>query len=272
MSGTKTLLAGSVLAAVTVAGAAGCSGGHGSSSSGARTDTAPKTAATASPNAGLSGPRLRAAFASAVAAGTAVHVAGTVAQGASPFSMDLNLNKNGSSEGSVAQSGATVPIKVTGGITYVQLTPQFLKLQAASDPSITPSVISTIQNKWVSSKSPVGQSLASGLGALTGYTSFLGTIENAGAASGSTAPSASASGSGGPLDLSELTPAGTTTYQGKTVAVYRGKDGSTAFFAASGPAYLEKVAASGADAGTLTFTWNKPVSVTAPQSSDIFTG
>lgn len=271
MSRTKTLLAGSVLALATAAGAAGCADGTDSTTT-ARTDTGSGVARSAAPNAGLTGTQLHAAFQNAVATGTAVHVKGSVAQGSSPFSMDLNLDKNGSSEGSVTQSGATVPIKVVDKVTYIQLTPQFLKLEAASDPSITPSVISAVQNKWVTSRTSVGQSLASGLGNLTGYTSFLGTIENAGSSSASPAPSASPSGSGGPFDLKRLTPAGTTTFNGMTVAVYKASDGSSAFFAASGPAYLEKVTASGPNAATLTFTWNKPVTVTAPPSSDIFTG
>lgn len=275
----KTLLAGAALAVVTVAGAAGCSSDGGAAPGGGPAGADAATAAH--PNAGLSGPRLRSAFASAVTTGTAVHVAGSVAQGSSPFSLNLNLNKNGETEGEVAQSGATVPVRVVGGVTYIQLTPQFLKLEASSDPAITPSVISEIQNKWVSSRSPVGQSLASGLGSLTNYNSFLGSIASEGASpsasasakpSASATPSATASGSAGPLDLSSLTPAGTTTLNGQTVAVYRGADGSTAFFAASGPAYLEKVVAKGSDAGTLTFTWNQPATVSAPPSSDIFNG
>lgn len=281
MSRTKALFAGSALAAATMAAtagmAAGCSSGHGSSSGGGTgsTGTPANSAAASAPNAGLSGPRLQSAFKAAVAAGTAVHVVGSVAQSGSTFSLDMNLDKNGSTEGTITQSGATIPIKVVDGVTYIQLTPQFLKQEAAVDPAITPSVINAIQNKWVSSKSAIGESLASGLAGLTGYESFLATIENGGASPSASASgpaaSASASGSGG-LDLATLTPAGTTTYNGKTVAVYKGADGTTAYFAASGPAYLEKVTATGAEPGTLTFTWNQPVTVTAPPPSEIFSG
>lgn len=185
--------------------------------------------------------------------------------------MDLNLNKDGSNSGSVSQGTATVPVKVVNGVTYVQLTPTLLKQEAATDPSVTAGVINLIQNKWVSSQSSIGQSIASSFNGLTSYDAFLATIENGGA-SASAAASATGSASSAPLTLVDLTPAGTTSYNGGTVAVYKSSDGSTAYFAASGPAYLEKVTAAGSTSGTITFTWNQPVTVTAPPSSDIFSG
>ena len=257
-----SLLAAPALAAAVAAGLAGCSSGSGSSA----------TSTTAAfPNAGLSGSELLTAFKSAVASGTAVHVVGSIDQSGTPISLNLNLNKNGSSSGSVSQGSATVPIEVVNGATYIQLTPALLKEEATSDPSITASVVNLIQNKWVSSQSTIGQSISSSFDGLTNYDAFLGSIETGGASS-SAADTSSGSAGSGPVTLADVTAAGTTSYNGNTVAVYKSSDGSTAYFAASGPAYLEKVTASGSTSGTITFTWNQPVTVTAPPSSDIFTG
>ena len=262
MSRMTSLLAVPALAAAVAAGLAGCSSGSGS----------PATASsTAFPNAGLSGSQLLTAFKSAVASGTAVHVVGSIDQSGTPISLDLNLNKGGSSSGTVSQGAATVPIKVVDGVTYIQLTPALLKQEAASDPSVTAGVISLIENKWVSSQSSIGQSISSSFDGLTSYDAFLASIEN-GAASASATVAATGSASSAPVTLGDVTPAGTTSYNGGTVAVYKSSDGSVAYFAASGPAYLEKVTATGSTSGTITFTWNQPVAVTAPSSSDIFSG
>jgi len=257
-----SLLAASAIAAVAAASLAGCSSGS----------APPATSSSAVyPNAGLSGSQLLTAFKSAVASGTAVHVVGSISESGTPTSLDLNLDKDGSSAGTVSQAGASVPVKVVGGVTYVQLTPTLLKQEAASDPSITAGVISLIQNKWVSSQSSIGQSISSSFGGLTSYDTFTASIESGGASASASAV-ASGSASAAPVTLVDLTPAGTTAYNGSTAAVYKSSDGSTAYFAASGPAYLEKVTATGTDTGTITFTWNQPVTVTAPPSSEIFTG
>ena len=292
MSRTMRLLTGSALAAAVTAvaaGVGGCSSGPaaraGSPASAAPT-AAPTavptieptaTAGAAFPNAGLSSARLQAAFKAAVAAGTAAHVVGSVAQNGARFSVDLHLNKDGSTEGSIAQGGVSVPIKAVGGITYVQLTPAFLRRLAAEDPSAASGVIGAVQDKWVTSQSPVGRSLAGGLSSLTSYGAFMATIENGGPSGSASAPAGSATPSAGfpsagALQLSGLTADGTTTYRGGPVAVYRGADGSTAYFAPTGPAYLEKATAGGTDGGTVSLTWNQPVPVTAPPSADIVNG
>jgi len=281
-----TRLAASALAAATAAALAGCAGDAAASAAPAATPaaTAPNTAF---PNAGLSGPQLLAAFKSAAAAGTAVHVVGSFEQQGAPYKVDLQLAKNGATTGSVSQAGATVPIRVVDGVAYIQLTPSFLKLEAAGDPAITPEVINQLQNKWVSSKTSFGKALASGFDGLLNYESFMATLATGGKATSTpspgtpppgtasptspTSPTSPASPSSSPaVDLTDLTAAGTTTYNGETVAVYKSSNGSVAYFAPSGPAYLKKVVAKGAQPGTVTFTWNQPVSVTAPPSPEIF--
>jgi hypothetical protein len=262
MSRMTSLLAVPAVAAAVAAGLAGCSSGSAS----------PATASsTAFPNAGLSGSQLLTAFKSAVASGTAVHVVGSIDQSGTPISLNLNLDKNGTSAGSVSQGAATVPLKVVNGVTYIQLTPTLLKQEAATDPAVTAGVISLIQNKWVSSQSSIGQSISSSFDPFTSYDTFLASIES-GSASTSATDTASGSASSAPVTLGDLTAAGTASYNGGTVAVYKSSDGSTAYFAASGPAYLEKVTATGSTSGTITFTWNQPVTVTPPSASDIFSG
>lgn len=260
---TTNLLAAALLAAVTAAGAAGCS----SSSPAPSTATSGPTSAPTS-NVGLSGAQLQSAFKSAAAGASSVHVVGAFTQNGSPYTLDLNLNRNGTTSGSISQAGAAIPVRVVNGVTYIQLTPEFLKLQAQSDPSITAAVISLMQNKWISSQSSIGQDFASSLGGLTDYNSFISTLLNGGT-SGSASGSASASSSP-PVSLSDLTADGTAQYNGQTVAVYKSSDGSVAYFAATGPALPERVTAKGSEPGTITFTWNQPVTVTAPQPSEIF--
>lgn len=288
---TKNLLTATALTVAAATGMAGCA-----------SSTAPTSASTAAPsssgtskvnaNVGLTGPQLQAAFKAAAAKANAVHVVGAFNESGTPYALDLNLNKNGATSGSISQNGASIPLRVVNNVTYIQLTPEFLKQEAKSDPSLTPGVISLIQNKWVSSQSAMGQQLSADFDGLINYDSFMKTIENGASPSPSASGSSSASGmpsmssmsssasssasaspstsSSPAVSLADLTADGTATYNGKTVAVYKSPNGSIAYFDASGPAYLDKVISKGADAGTITFTWNKPVTVVAPQPSEIF--
>ena len=78
------------------------------------------------------------------------------------------------------------------------------------------------------------------------------------------------SGSG---DLTGPSAAGTTTYNGQIVAVYKDDDGTEAYFAADGPAYLLAIVDSSSSGGGVpTFVWNRPTTVTAPPASQIYTG
>ena len=233
--------------------------------------------ASAYPNAGLPGPQLQAAFKSAAAAGTAVHVKAAFKESGKPDTVDMTLDKNGQAQGTVTQNGAAIPIKKVNGVTYVQLTTAFLTQEAKADASITPDVIKAIENKWVSSQSAIGQSIASNFAGLTDYTAFTTALASGGTASPSVSLATSGTASASPsnsagVTLSNLTAEGTAELNGQPVAVYKNSNGTTAYFAASGPAYLEKAVATGAESGVATFTWNQPVTVTAPSASDIFSG
>lgn len=258
---TKALIALPALAALGVLGLAGCS----------------SSAAPATSNVGLSDTKLLAAFKAAVASGTAVHVSGALSSSGSSTTLDLQLNKDGSASGQIGEAGATIPVRVVNGVTYTELTAAFLNLMAASDKSITAAEISTMQNQWVSSSdSTLGQSLASSFSGLVSYDTFTSTMEKGNSASSASASasaaasasaSASSTASSGGVDLTKMTADGTTTYNGATVAVYKDADGSTAYFAASGPAYLLKATSTGSDGGTMTFTWNQPTTVVAPSAA-----
>lgn len=269
MSRTTSLIAATTLAAAVSAGVA----------AGSSHLASPSAPSSAAPNAGLSGTQIQAAFKAAVAKGTAVHVKGAFKQTGQTYSLDVNMDKNGQAEGQVTQNGAVLPVKKVDGITYVQLTPSFLKQEAATDPSLTPDVIKTVQNKWVSSQTSVGKTLASSFGDLTDYNAFTSTLAGGGATatpslSTPTPGSASASpSSSSGIQLTNLTAAGTASVNGQNMAVYKNTvAGTTAYFAAGGPAYLEKLTTSGVETGAADFVWNKPVSVTPPPASEVFTG
>lgn len=268
MSRTTSLIAASTLAAAVTAGVAAGSSHYASPS-------APSGAAS---NAGLSGAQMQSAFKAAIAKGTAVHVKGAFKQTGQTYSLDVNLDKNGQAQGEVTQNGAVLPVKKVGGITYVQLTPSFLKQEAATDPSLTPDVINSVQNKWVSSQTTVGKTLADSFGDLTDYNAFTAMLAGGNAtappppSSGIATATASPSSTSG-IQLSNLTAVGTVSMNGQSLAAYKNAaEGTTAYFAASGPAYLEKLTTSGIETGAADFVWNRPVTVTAPPSSEIFTG
>ncbi len=118
------------LAALGALGLAGCS----------------SSAAPATSNVGLPNAKLLAAFKTAVAAGTGVHVSGSISSSGSCSTLDLQLNKDGSASGEIGESGATIPVKVVNKVTYTELTAAFLKLLAASGSSITAAEINALQN------------------------------------------------------------------------------------------------------------------------------
>lgn len=269
MSRTTSLIAASTLAVAVSAGSSHY--------------TSPSPAdSSAAPNAGLSGTQMQSAFKAAVAKGTAVHVKGAFKQTGQTYSLDVNLDKNGQAQGEVTQNGAVLPVKKVNGITYVQLTPSFLKQEAATDPSLSPDVIKSVQNKWVSSQTSVGKTLASSFGDLTDYNAFTSSLAGGSATTMPATPSTSASGAGtataspsssSGIQLTNLVAAGTANVNGQTLAVYKNAAaGTTAYFAAAGPAYLEKLTANGVETGAADFVWNKPVNVTPPPASEIFTG
>jgi hypothetical protein len=245
-------------AALAVAALAGCSSSAktgAAAATGSATPAASSVTSQAATNAGLTDAALLTAFKKATAQATAVHVSGSAKAGGTTITLDLQLNKTGNTaSGTVDAGGTTVPFISVGGVTYIQFTDSVLKMSGASSNAAAAALL---KNKWVSSKSSAGSSIASSFAGFASYDAFI---------SGMTSDS-------GSMAVGNSTPIGTATYKGQTVAVYKGSDGSEASFAASGPAYLLQIASTNStNSGTLTFTWNQPTTITAPPASQTYTG
>lgn len=240
------------LSAATVLGLLAVAGCSSSANTGSPATSAAASSAGAQ-NAGLTDQQLLTAFKAAAAQATAVRLKGTMKSGTDQVSLDLQLNKqDNSASGTITSNGATIPIISVGGTTYVKMTDSVLKMAG----SIPPSVAAALKDKWVSSKSAIGGSMTSSLSEFDSYDGFINGITSSsdGMIGGTTA-------------------AGTTTYNGQPAAVYKNTDGSVAYFAASGPAYLLEVQSAASTAsGSLVFTWNQPTTVTAPPASQIYSG
>lgn len=212
------------------------------------------SAASGPSNAGLSQTQLLARFKTALASATAIHFKGTMSESGSSTSMDLQINKDGSAEGTIISGGVTIPMIVTGGVDYIQATPSLvseIKSEAGSDAALVSEIMT---GKWISSKSAIGSSMTSSFSSLTDFNSMTTQL---------------ASG-----DSDKFTYLGTSTVNGQQVAQY--KDVSTD---SSGPtdSVLDiplnglalPIEESGGSQGTVVFTWNQPTTVTAPAAADI---
>ena len=239
------------VAALALAALVGCSSSNAGASASATNSAAGGSSATGS-NAGLSDSALRAAFKTAVTGATAMHVTGSLAQQGQTISLDLALNKDDTSQGSIALGNAQMPIKAVGGVVYIQLSPSFIQF-IATQQKVSATTLAPFANKWISSKSASGKSLADGFAQFLTFSAVATNFDNNSGSDPATA-------------------AGTKTLNGQSVAYYTTKKGSKLYFAASGPAYLLREDDSGTDGtSTLTITWNQPTTVTAPPASDLVT-
>ncbi len=206
----RQIVALSTAAALGLVAVTGCSSSAKTgtaAATGSATPAASTASAATASNAGLAEAALLTAFKAAVAQGTAVHVKGSVNSSGDHVTLDLQLNKQGASaSGTIGASGTTIPIIAVGGVDYFQFTPGVLKLSGADS---QPAVAALLKDKWVSSKSTIGSSMATGFSGFASYDAFLTGITS--------------SGSGG---LSGTTSMGTTTYAGQTVAAYKASDGT----------------------------------------------
>ena len=231
-----------------------------SSSSG----TSTSTVAGAS-NANLTQAQLLARFTTALATATALHIKGGTTGGSSPFSMDMQINKDGSAQGTIVSTGMTMPLIVVGGVTYVQVTSSLssiIKDDAGSDAA---AVSKLVVGKWISSKSSIGASLTQGMDGMTDFSQMTKQL---------------ASGSGDTFSYLD-----TATVNGEQVAQYKdvttgssltgtgtasaGATTSTLDVPLTGAAL--PVEETGSSEGTVTFTWNVPQKVAAPDPSEVIT-
>jgi len=220
----------------------------------ATTATVVSSTASGPSNAGLSQAQLLARFKTALASATAVHFKGTMSESGSSTTMDLQINKDGSADGTIISGGVTIPMIVTGGVDYIQATPSLvseIKSEAGSDAALVSEIMT---GKWISSKSAIGSSMTSSFSSLTDFSSMTSQL---------------ASGSG-----DKFTAMGTSTLNGQQVAQYKdvstddsGPTDSVLDIPLNGLALpIEETAGS---QGTMVFTWNQPTTVTAPAAADI---
>jgi hypothetical protein len=246
------------LAGVGLAALAACSssGSSPAASAGSASGSASPTAATstaAASNVGLSDSALRAAFAAAAKGATAVHMKGTVTTNGQTVTVDVQLNKNDTSEGTLMLGTALLPVKSTGGVYYLEFTPSFIQYMSKQEGS-NPAAAAMLSGKWVSSNSAMGKSLASSFSQFMSYSSMIQQVTDN-------------------SDGDTVTAAGTGTLNGQSVAVYNSAKGSKLYFAASGPAYfLEQIIGGSDGSGTIVYTWNQPTTVTPPPASQIYNG
>ncbi len=241
-------------AALSLTALAACSSSAGAPNTAptrSATSTATAAATAGAQNAGLTDSALLAAFKKAADNATAVHLKGTMKDGPDTIALDLQLNRTpNTAQGTIVAQGATIPIISVGGVDYFQFTDSVIKMAGAD------AVAPLIKDKWVSSGTQIGKGMDSGLRSLVSYDEFIGGITSAGSG-----------------DLAGSSAAGTRTYDGQTVAAYTDENGTEAYFAANGPAYLLAILdSSSSDGGVLTFDWNKPTTVTAPPDSQIYKG
>lgn len=244
------------LAALALAAVAGCgsSSSNSASAPGSSAASAPASASASAAggkgsNVGLSDSALRAAFTNATKGASAMHINGTLSQQGQSLSMDLVLNKDNTSEGTIALGNAKLPVKAIGGVDYIQLTPSFLQFISQQE-SVPAAELAPVTNKWITSNSAQGKSISQGFAQFMTFSALTGSISGD--------------------DSDPATAAGTATLNGQTVAYYTTKKGAKLYFQADGPAYLLREEDSGSDgAGTITIVWNQPEKVTAPAASEI---
>ncbi|MFD7893739.1 hypothetical protein [Streptomyces sp. NPDC059743] len=200
-------------------------------------------------NIGLSDAELRVAFQRAVAVGKSVRVVGSTRVDARVASLDLHLNKDGSAASTFAINGGECRVRAVAGSYYFHMSAAFVaELNAAG----VRQDLSALVGKWWPATSVLGNFLIGHLGYLASYDMFLRRVV--------------ADETGG-----DVTAAGTAFLNGERVAVYVGEDGSTYHFAATGPAYLLKGTAGPENDGESTeFTWNQPLRVEVPQTTENF--
>jgi hypothetical protein len=216
-----------------------------------------RTSTAAAPvNEGLTQAELTAKIKAALTTATALHVQGTMTSSGQATTMDLQLNKDGSAQGTMGISGATMPIIVVNGVSYIQFTSSYIQMMEKSagsgDSATFSAYMAKYENKWISSQNTTGAQLTQGTDGLTFSSMTSQMIDNAD---------------------EKYTYLGTGTVDGQEVARYNDvdKQSGTAILSIpiSGPALPIQVDAG--SQGTITLTWNQPTTVTAPPASDIAT-
>jgi hypothetical protein len=185
---------------------------------------------------------------------SAVHVKGSVSDSGTSVVLDLQLNKDGSASGTFGEGGTTVPVIVTTKADYIQFTSD---LMTANGISPTSTAGTLLLNKWVDSTSKLmdGTDMVSAVKPLLDYNTFVNNIISQ-------------------IATDTPKPAGAGTVGGTAVEMYTLSDGTKMDITRATPHYLVQLSPPASEgAGQLDFTgWNKPVTVTAPPASEIYSG
>lgn len=237
----RRLLAGGLAggAALTLA-ACGAVGPSGSSTGGSNTggSSTGASSASASSTAAPTGTQIS----TAVKTVTSVHISGTVDENNAPVTLNMGLLSNGDMSGTITTGKTTVTIISVNNASYILVTPAFLK--SAIGPAAG---CDGLCGKYVKVSGGQQASLTQGID-LTSMTKAFTTLRGVAAA-------------------------GTTTFDGQKVFIYKDpQDSATVYVAATGPAYPLRIV--GKDLGTtatLVFSdWNQvPVPVAPPASEQV---
>jgi hypothetical protein len=211
--------------AVAVVVLAGCGGG-GSSSNGV---------------ASKSPAEILAAAKSAATTATAVHIAGSIQEGATPLTLDLHLVAAKGGSGHMSENGVGFDIVRVGDKAYIRGSNAFYKKFAGA------SAAQLLQGKWL-----VGSAATGRFAALTPLTDLHAFF----------------TGALGRHD--KLTKGAVTTVNGqKVVALKDGANGGTLYVATTGTPYpVELVSPGNGKEGKVAFDqWNTTVTITAPKGA-----
>jgi hypothetical protein len=210
---------------VAVAALAGCGGG-GSSSNG----VAAKTPA-----------EILAAAKSAATTASAVHIAGSIQEGATPLTLDLHLVAAKGGSGHMSENGVGFDIVRVGNKAYIRGSEAFYKQFGGA------SAAQLLKGKWL-----VGSATSGRFSALTPLTDLQAFF------------------TGALAGHHTLTKGAETTANGqKVIALKDGANGGTLYVATTGTPYpVELVSPGNGKQGKVTFDqWNTTVTITAPKGA-----
>jgi hypothetical protein len=169
-------------------------------------------------------------------------ISGTVRSSGQSIRFDVTLSGSNNSKGTLTINNNDVQLIMVDQTVYLKGDQDFLKKYAGNNQQ----VLDQLNGKWLKSNSTSDFALFT----LDGFAGLL----KGGSGSQALNPT---------VTQSEV--------NGQKVVVVTQKDGSTLDIANTGPAVPLRLDSKGTDGGTVTFAnYNKPVSITAPPSSDVF--
>lgn len=209
-------------------------------------------------NAHLTQAQLVARLKTAMGTVTALHMKGSMTDSGSTTVMDIQVNKDGSGQGTMTVAGMTIPMISIGSTTYTQITASYANMIKSGMGSAASSTIGAqftsemTVGKWI--KYTGDSSADSALGSFSNFSDMTSQLTD---------------------NSDTFTYLGTSTLNGQPVAQYKdvSKDGSSpaatmSILLTGSPLPIKEDAGS---QGSVTFTWNQPTKVTAPPAADVVT-